>query len=161
MNQDNELYIHRRYCAVNFQNALILLEELKLTTHSSLIVNAAFQFALIEYSKPYKVSHGAGIDKRKGRKYQLSDEFIPYEHKELHERIVHYRDQFFAHSDQSIREPKLIKSKSEHYKNIGIVDNYINGFEEFKNIDQIIDLIGKTLENVMKDLEASDQQIDF
>ena len=42
------------------------------------------------YSKPFKVSHGAG---------QLSEKIVPPEHAQVHRTLIHMRDKMFAHTD--------------------------------------------------------------
>ena len=160
MNPEHETYIHLTSCVENFNNAWRLLKEIKSTKQISFIINAAFQFALIEYSKPYKNSIGNSVN-NKGKKiqYKLLTEFIPDEHKDLHKRIINNRDQFYAHNDLTIKDAKLIVSKVLHMKNIGILQNYINGSEELKNIDLIIDLIEKTLETIYIKLKTLEQHL--
>ena len=115
----------------------------------------AFQFALVEYSKPYRNSRGTG---GKGVKYKLEDVHIPTKHRELHKRILAARDQIHAHSDLTVNEAKLYVVNTASGKYASRVQKAIRGTEELSNIDSIIELIEQTLDSMyieVKRLEAA------
>jgi len=141
--QEEEKYIHFENSIESLNNARRILNEIK-RQKGNVLAGYAFQFALIEYSKPYKGSNSA-IRNSKGKpahKYKLGIEYIPQKHLPLHKRILEARDKFHVHTDLDIRDTKVYK----HEKYIGRSQNIIDGTEEMKNIDDIIDLIEQTLD---------------
>ena len=159
MTEQEEKYVHFVSCVNDLNNAWLLLYEIKKRYKDNSLAGAAFQFALIEYSKPYKASRGTVSNlKNKPFQYKLDESHIPAKHIELHKRIIEARDQIHAHSDLTVREAKLYVKNSSHKKIVGAVQNKISGTEEFSNIDAIIDLIEQTLDSMyleVKRLEAA------
>lgn len=142
MNQQEEQYIHFASCIENLNKAWTVLQEIKESKGNSLIW-AAFQFALIEYAKPYTNSRGVVL-----KNYKLDEVFIPATHLELHQRILNSRNQINAHSDLTVKEAKLHVAQMQSEKFVGVVQKVIYGTEELVNIAKIIYLIEKTLENM-------------
>ena len=158
MTEQDEQYMHFVSCINDLNNAWRLLQEIKRGKGDSL-TGAAFQFALIEYSKPYKVAFGA-LSNSKGKpiQYKLDDLHIPAKYIELHKRIIDARDQIHAHSDLTVKEAKLYVKNSPDGRIVGAVQNKIYGAEELSNIDALIDLIEQSLDRMyveIKRLEAA------
>lgn len=157
MTEQEEKYLHFVYCIDDLNYAWRLLQEIRDCKGSSLI-GAAFQFALIQYSKPYKYSYGSVLNsKGKATSYILDTSHIPAKNIELHERIIKARDQIHAHSDLTVKEAKLYISDTPHGKKAIRLQNKILGTEELSNIDAIIDLIEESLNSMYekaKQLEA-------
>src|SRR5215510_4802683 len=101
MNKQEEKYLHFAFSIDSLNNAWRILNEIKNQQGNSLI-GYAFQFALIEYSKPYKASFGNVV-----KHHKLSEVYVPNRHLELHKRILDARDRFHAHTDFSIRDAKI------------------------------------------------------
>ncbi|MBI5343899.1 MAG: hypothetical protein HZB83_00940 [Deltaproteobacteria bacterium] len=138
-------------CTENLNTAWLILQEIKRSKGNPL-AGPAFQFALIEYSKPYRCSHGTI------KKYKLNDEHVPVNYREMHTKILNARDKIHAHSDLTVKEAKLYYSKIEDAKYVSTVQNIIHGTEELPNIGAIIDLIEQTLDSMYgkaKQLEAA------
>ena len=148
MTEQEEKYVHFVSCINDLNNAWRLLQEIKQCKGNSL-VGAAFQFALIEYSKPYKVSFGT-ISNSKGNPipYKLDESHIPAKYIELHKKIIDARNRFHAHSDLTVKGAKLYVENSFHRKIVGTVQNKIYGTEELSNIDAITDLIEQSLDSM-------------
>jgi hypothetical protein len=72
----------------------------------------------------------------------------------LHKRILSARDKFHAHLDLDIRDEKVYVQKAERGKNIIRLQNLIDGTEELKNIDDIIDLVEKSLDAMHEKAKA-------
>lgn len=138
--EQEEKFIHFVSCIEDLNHAWRILKQIKRRKNNSLAYTA-FQFALIEYSKPYKISYGKVQNKHKG----LGDEYIPSEHAALHNRILSIRDTFLAHSDLTIKDAQLYVTNNSWGKSTNIVQNVINVAVEFSKIDEIVDLIEKTL----------------
>jgi hypothetical protein len=121
------------------------LNEIK-TSKDSPLINSAFQFALIEYCKPYTRSDGRALDSNgKEAKYKLGTNYIPPDCLSLHKRILNARNKIHAHKDLTLMEARVILSKTHEGQAASIFQNFIHGSEELRNIDSIIDLIHRTL----------------
>ncbi|MDX2039644.1 MAG: hypothetical protein SF097_00260 [Acidobacteriota bacterium] len=145
MTEQEELYFYFESSIDHLNRAWRILQEIKLHPNHPL-VNPAFQFALIEYSKPYKVSYGAELDsKGKPRKLLLDKRYIPAKHSALHDRLIRSRDTTHAHDDLGIKDPAVYVSATPSGKFVGLGQRVIHGTEELSNLDLIIDLIEQTI----------------
>lgn len=160
MTEQEEEFLHLAICIKNMNSSWRILQELKMQKTTPTLINAAFQFALIEYSKSYKTSFGKTLDKKgKQRKYLLDTQFIPEEYLELHKRILIARDQLHAHSDLTLLEANVYVIDSEYGKSVNYSSNIIYGTEEFENIELIIDLIERTVDVLYKKEKQIKQQL--
>lgn len=158
--EENEKYIHFVSCIQNLNNAWEILQDIKVQDCSSVIVSAAFQFALIEYSKPYGNSVGTILNsKSKPIKYRLDEKHIPFRHIQLHKRILNARNKIYAHSDLTVMEAKLYVKNTLQGNIVSIVQNKIYGTEELANIDMIIELIEQTLDSMYIEVKLLQQQL--
>ena len=101
MTRQEEGFVHFVSCIRWLNNAWCLLNAI-ISAQDSSLIGPAFRFALIEYSKAYKFSHGT-----ENRKFILDTSCIPVESMALHTRIINDRDQVHAHSDLTVMEAKL------------------------------------------------------
>lgn len=150
MTEQEEKFVHSASCVAWLNNAWSLLQVIR--EQPGPLMGPAFRFALIEYCKPYKLSHGAV------RKHKLDTTHIPSALLPLHSRIVGTRDQILAHSDLTVMEAKLSVHEFMGQRYSLIVQNRITGLEELPNIDEVILLIEGTLDNMYieeKRLEAA------
>ena len=159
MTHQEEQYVHFVSSVDKLNNAWRILQEIKRHRNHPL-VGPAFQFALVEYSKPYTVSYGAELD-AKGKpkhKHLLDEKYIPGSRRALHDRLLAARKKIHAHDDLSVKEAKLHVANTGYRRFVGIVQNVIYGTGELSNIDDIIDLIEQTLDSMyveVKRLEAA------
>ena len=150
MSEQEEKYLHFVSCIDDLNNAWRLLQEIKKCGGNSL-VDVAFQFALIQYSKSYKCAYGSVLNsKGKPTSYKLDESHIPINYAELHSRIISGRDQIHAHSDLTVREAKLYISDTSDGKIVTKIQNKICETEELSNIDSLIDLIEHSLDSMYK-----------
>jgi hypothetical protein len=150
MSIQEEQYIHFVASMENLNHAWLVLKEIKKCGGHPLI-SPAFQFALVEYAKPYRQSYG------ELRRHKLDGRHVPPQHLDLHNRLLAARDRVHAHSDLTVMEAKLYVANTSHGLHASIVQNVIHRTEELSNIDAIIDLIEKTLDSMYveaKQLEA-------
>jgi hypothetical protein len=156
--QQEEQYIHFVSSIDDLNSAWRILQEIKRSQNNSL-VGPAFQFALIEYSKPYRTSYGVALNaKGKPLVHKLDGSHVPAMHLDLHNRLLTARDKIHAHSDLTVMEAKLYVARTSEGQRASIVQNVIYGWEEVSNIDLIIDLIEQTLDSMyveVEQLEAS------
>jgi hypothetical protein len=150
--QQEEQYIHLVSCGESFNDARHTLQEIK-QSRSHPLIGAAFQFAVIQYSKPYLNSRGiAG-------KHKLDDRYIPPMHRDLHNRLIATRNQILAHADLTVMEAKLHVADISSGQRAFIVQNVIHGTMELSNIDSIIDLVKQTLIGVYAERDRLEGQL--
>jgi len=142
MTEEEEKYIHFAQCIENLNRSWKILKEISDTDDDSILVGAAFQYALVEYAKSFTTSRG------NLNNYKLEDEYIPQEYKDLHDKIITARHQIHAHSDLTVKDAELIVTKLKSDKFVGILQNNIKGVEQLPNIESIVDLIEKTLDQM-------------
>jgi hypothetical protein len=160
MTDQEEEFVHFISSIDKLNNAWRILLEIR-SNRDNPLVGPAFQFALIEYSKPYTVSYGTELN-AKGkpkRKHLLDDKHIPEKHRALHNRLLEARKKIHAHDDFSVKEAKLYVKKTQQGKFVGTVQNVIVGTEELSNIDLIIDLIEQTLKSMYVKEKLLKQQL--
>jgi hypothetical protein len=141
MTEPEEDFVHFVSCIRWLNNAWRLLSTIRTQAENPLI-GAAFRFALVEYCKPYKLSHGAS------KKFRLSTSHIPKEFLALHESIITSRDQVHAHSDLTVMDAKLYAHEFSGRRYTAISQNISHGTEELKNLQEIVVLIEATLDNM-------------
>jgi len=141
--EQHEEYIHLESSIDDLNRAWIILNEILKPTIGLLVISA-FQFAIIEYAKPYLKARG------KLRDYKLDDSCVPSEHKNLHQKLLKMRNTIIAHSDLTIRDAHLHVVDMPSGRFVGTAQNVIVAWEEISNIETIIDLIERTLECLYK-----------
>jgi len=142
MTEQEEKYIHFVSCIRNLNESLRILNVIKEQSGNPLI-GPAFEFALIEYSKPYTEARG-----NFKHRYSLGMDNVPSEYHELHKEILAARHQIHAHSDLTIQDAYLYVFESHSKKYVGISQNIIDGTEKLGRISDIIALIEKTLDSM-------------
>lgn len=160
MKRTQEEYIHFVSCMKNLNNALNIFQELKIPKKlPPVIFNASFQYAIIEYAKPYKVSKGETLNSREKPEHKLDNKYIPPDFLALHKRLIDARDQIHAHTDLTLLEAKIYIQDTFYGKSVVISQNFIHETQEFSNIDAIIVLIEKTLDNMMEEEKKLKEQL--
>jgi hypothetical protein len=150
--QQEEQYVHFVSCTDSLNSAWRTLHEIKQSPGNSLI-GPAFQFAIIEYAKPYMTSFGIA-----GR-HKLDDRYVPSAHRDLHKRLIDTRKKILAHSDLTVMEAKLHVANISVGQRAFIVQNVIHGAMQLTNIDSIIDLIEQTLVPMYVETERLENQL--
>jgi hypothetical protein len=138
MTQQEEQYVHFVSCIDSLELAWRILQEIK-KSEAHPLIGVAFQFALIQYAKPYTTAYGIT-----GR-YKLDDRHVPSHRLNLHKRLIATRDQILAHADLTVMEAKLHVAQTSLGQRALIAQNVIHGAAELSNIDIIIELIEQTL----------------
>lgn len=152
MTEQEEEFVHFVSSIDWLNNAWRLLNIIRTQAENPLI-GAAFRFALIEYCKPYKSSHGTN------RNFKLGTSYIPEELRQLHNRIISSRDQIHAHSDLTIMDAKLHVHEFLGQRYTLIPQNKIDGTEELSNLQEIIGLIEATLDNMYAQAKAFENML--
>ena len=141
MTEQEEHFVHFVSCITWLNNAWRLLNTIH-TQPENPLIEPAFRFALVEYCKPYKLSHGIN------KKFKLDTTFIPIERLPLHKRIITSRDQIHAHSDLTVMDAKLNVLEFMGHRYTSIPQNNIYATEELPNLQEIVALIEATLDNM-------------
>ncbi len=141
MTEQEEHFVHFASCITWLNNAWGLLNEIHAQPENPLI-GSAFRFALIEYSKPYKLSRGVN------RPFKLDTSLVPKAHLPLHEQIITSRDQIHAHTDLTVMQAKLHVHKVMGHRYTLIPQKIITGVEELPNLQMVIELIEATLDRM-------------
>jgi hypothetical protein len=141
MTEQEEHFVHFVSCITWLNNAWRLLNTIH-TQPENPLVRPAFRFALVEYCKPYKPSHGIN------KKFKLDTSLIPQEYLPLHERIITSRDQLHAHSDLTVMDAKLHIHEFMGQRYTLIPQNIIYDTEELPNLEEIVALIEASLDNM-------------
>ena len=141
MTEQEEHFVHFVSCITWLNNAWRLLNTIQ-THPENPLIGPAFRFALVEYCKPYKLSHGIN------KKFKLDTALIPKEHLPLHERIITSRDQIHAHSDLTVIDAKLHIHEFMGQRYTSIPQKVIFATEELPNLQEIVALIEATLDNM-------------
>jgi hypothetical protein len=152
MTKQEEQYVHFVSCTDSLNDAWRILHEIK-QSRSHPLVGAAFQFALIQYSKPYLTSFGVT-----GR-HKLNNNYVPSTHRDLHDRLIATRNQVLAHSDLTVMEAKLHVANISVGQRAFIAQNVIYGAIELSNIDSIIELIEHTLISMYAERDRLEKQL--
>lgn len=159
MTSQEEQYVHLVSCIDDLNSAWRILRQIK-ECQGHPLVGPAFQFALIEYSKPYRTSFGVSSNaKGKALQHKLDDSHVPTAYIDLHNRLLTARDKIHAHSDLNVREAKLYVAKLPHGTQALIVQNVIHGAQELANIDLIIELIEQTLVKLYAEAEFLEAEL--
>jgi len=160
MKTQEEIYIHYLESIQKLNNSWNILREIKRKRIKGYILTAAFQFALIEYSKPFLRSEG-NCTKEGNRREQYCIDFPKtlIEYSKLHSEIILNRNKIFAHDDLTVKEAKVSIGVINGKKDIGYISNYIHGLELFPRIDEIIKLIEKVLDNMYKYQRELEEQV--
>ncbi len=152
MTEEEEHYVHFVSCIQNLNEAWGILQDIK-QNKGNRLVGPAFQFALIEYSKPYKKSRG-----HVKRDHKFENEHVPPQYLELHGEIINARDQIHAHSDLTVADANVYVANTKYGKHVGVGRNILYDTEKLSRIDDIIDLIERSLDSMyvkVKQLEAT------
>ena len=144
MTQQEEQYVHFASCTDSLNSAWRILHEIKQSPGNSLI-GTAFQFAIIEYAKPYMTSFGIA------RQHKLDDRYVPSAHRDLHKRLID--------TDLTVMDAKLHVANTSIGQRAFIVQNVIHGAIEPTNIDSIIDLIEQTLDPMYVETKRLEKQL--
>ncbi len=101
-NKLEEEYVFYRNATGDLAEAYNTLNVIK-QYKRQITISALIKTSIIAYSRPFKMCHG------KYDRYNIKGSIVPDKFKSLHQKIIKYRDQIFAHHDILIREPKLHK----------------------------------------------------
>lgn len=134
-------FLHKGFASMQLKDALLSLMAVELCgkciAHKT-VVPALIRDAVIQYGSAFKL--GNVIDKQK---HKLDSSIIPERYQKLHQQIITYRDQLFAHIDFTARNPVKIKNDKEMFYKINNKgpQDFIDKIPEMKTI--IIHIMSK------------------
>ena len=153
MTNTEERYVHFASCIDWLNECWRLLQDIKVEKSNPLTA-AAFRFAIILYSKPYRESRGNAI-----RKHRLETGFIPRKCLSLHIEILSERDQLHAHSDLTILDARLTVHRFEEKKSAQIVRNMLDATRLLPKLDDVIALVEDTLDQMYIEVKNLESQL--
>lgn len=105
---------------------------------------ALIRDAIISYARPFSANRGRII-----KKHELDGSFVPSNYKSLHDELIHFRDQVFAHTDIDAYDPKLVRwpAKAGYIYPMGFKGLSVEPFiDKLKNISILIRDVHHTIE---------------
>ena len=104
-----EKYIFYNFAIIDLDDAFGCLDAIKQYKHgltsTAMVSTAIVKYAIIAYLRPFTLCKG--IDNKKKRPLSIED--VPEKHRNLHSKLLDYRDCIIAHTDLDFRNPKLVK----------------------------------------------------
>jgi hypothetical protein len=144
---DQEVYVHYAECINSLNTAWSILKALQTEGSQSILSAAAFRMALVEYAKPYHTSYG---DAQK--RHRLEMPTLQASNQKIHKQIMDLRDQVLAHSDLTIKDANLQIQGGRAL----IVSNSL---PQMPKLDDVIDLIERTLDQMYADQKGRLDQL--
>jgi len=99
-----EKYVFYNFAIADLDEASGCLDAIK-QYKRGLTSKTMVKYAIIAYSRPF--SECRGIDNKK--KHPLGIKVVPKNHRNLHNKLLGYRNRIIAHTDLDFRNPKLVK----------------------------------------------------
>ena len=148
LNPNEEAYVHYAECINSLNRAWQILVELRAIGRKTAIHAAAFNFALIEYAKPYTRSDGTF--KRGRNAYKLPPPNLSAELLALHQQILVLRDQVLAHTDLTLKEAQVYIASHAGRSLVTVLSNILPALPDSEDV---IKLIEHTLDQMYVEVE--------
>ncbi len=107
-----EVYVFYNFATADLDEASGCLDAIKYYKRG-LTIMVMIKNAIIAYSRPFTTCKGMY------KSHRLSIKVVPKNFRDLHNKVLHYRDCVIAHTDLDVRNPKLgrygIMFKGERY----------------------------------------------
>lgn len=129
-----EKYAFYSFAKDDLKDAYRSLEAMK-RYKRGIAISALVKSAIISYSRPFKKCRA-----RDNQYYKLQNDVIPGQYKTLHQKIITYRDQIFAHTDIDLRKPAVTKWKIENKAGFAVscrgfsLKDFLHGTEKMKQL---------------------------
>jgi hypothetical protein len=120
------------------------------------VINALIRDVVVTYSRPFTYCKG-----NYKTKYMLDkDEFVPKKFHALHEKIIRYRHQVFAHTDLTLRKPRLGRLQFGSGNRYAMSCKIISP-RDFENyLPKIGETIHQVKENIFTKLRDIEKELD-
>ncbi len=116
------------------------------------VINALIRDVVVIYSRPFTNCKGNHIPRHKLDK----NKFVPKNLHALHEKIIRYRNQIFAHTDLTARKPTLgrLQIGSSHRYAMSFRGFSPNDFEhDLPRIEEAIRMVKENISSKLRDIE--------
>ncbi len=147
-----EEFVFYRFATDDLSEAYCLLNLVNCYKRE-LIRSTLLKMAIISYSRPFKPCHG------KYRLYKIEDNIIPKQYRNLHQKIITYRDQIFAHSDIFIKKPSVNKFRTGNKIRFDITYKGFTPKDFHHEIEKMKELIKEVLSLLNLHIEGIEQTI--
>jgi hypothetical protein len=121
------------------------------------VINALIRDIIVIYSKPFTNCKGTHIARHRLDK----DEFVPISLHALHEKIMKYRNQIFAHTDLTARKPRLGRLQVGSGYRYGIAFRGFSPSDFEKDLPRIEETIRKVKEKISTKLRDIEKKLDL
>ncbi|GAB3107039.1 hypothetical protein G8770_07225 [Aestuariicella hydrocarbonica] len=111
MSREEEMYVHFQDCLAGLNRAWAIFSELELDRMPPVLVMAAFNMGVIEYSKPFKESYRNGKKRHSlGLPLASEDDHL------LHQYLLGLRDHALDHSESTVEGAAIYEGKDEGFR---------------------------------------------
>ncbi len=151
-NNLEEEYVFYRFATDDLTEAYSSLKLIK-RYKREIVIFALIKIAIISYSRPFKTCHG------KYGRYKIKDNIIPENFKSLHQKIIKYRDQIFAHSDILEKKPSVNKLRIENKTRFSITYRGFSPKDFHHEIEKMKKLIKAILSSLNLRIDEIEQKL--
>ena len=137
-----EKYAFYRFAKDDLNEAFESVKAIK-RYKKDIAISALVKIAVISYSRPFKTCRG-----RDNQCYKLQNDVIPVQYKTLHQKIITYRDQIFAHTDIHVRKPAVQKWTIDNKEGFSITYRGFSPKDFLHETDKMKLLIEKVLSSL-------------
>ncbi len=118
-----ERYIFYRLADQDWEHADFALDHVDQNT-DEFVRHSLVMDAVVSYIRPFCKCKGVF------QSYFRNKNFVPKEHKDLHERMLFFRHQVFAHTDITARQPQVgrLKTRTGYFYYMGFKGLWVNEF---------------------------------
>jgi len=150
MTQKKEQYHFLKLYSVDFDSAKRILQVLKRYRRKD-VRYCILRDLIVTYCRPFSVNKGDKITK-----HTLTVKVVPKELRPLHNELLAIRNQLFAHTDYTYRQPKVVNWSTDTYKWFPM---QFRGFD-YGKLDNRIPEISKLIQSVESNLQARIDKIE-
>jgi|GEM_PF-5614987 len=144
MANDPDLILHKQNCLDDLVDARNVLKALN-KTQDEVLRTAAFKYAVIAYCRAYNFSQGEKGTSR----LKLDNSYIPQGGADLHAELIRTRDKIYAHTDRDILGAKIFLVEVTGQKLPLRTQPEFDALELMAKSNEIIELISRTIDNVI------------
>ncbi|MEN6383934.1 MAG: hypothetical protein ABFD79_01920 [Phycisphaerales bacterium] len=108
-----QLFLHKSLATIKLKDALLSLTAIELCGKCiamKTVVPALIRDAIVQYGSAFKYGN---INHKRGHKLDIL--YIPEKHLKLHQQMITYRDQLYAHIDFDTKNPVKMKNENNIY----------------------------------------------
>lgn len=150
MSQEKEQYHFLRLYSIDFDTAKHILRVLKRYRRKD-VRYCILRDLIVTYCRPFSGNKGD-----KMTKHTLTAKVVPKELRPLHNELLNIRNQLFAHTDYTYRQPKVINWSTDTYKWFPM---QFRGFD-YDKLDKRVPEILKLVQSVESNLQTRIDKIE-